>query len=174
MKHLSVESGKLKNIFKNKCVFLFLDYDGTVAPIAPTPKKAIISVETKKLLKTLSESSRCKLAIISGRALKDLKKMVSLKNIFYAGNHGVEIEGPKLRFEHPMPYGYKLMLRRISNDLHLKLSKIRGIVIEDKDYSMSLHYRLVNPKLFPDVCSCFNQVVKDYLHKIKLRQPAAN
>jgi len=165
MKYLSIESSELKSRLKNRLLFLFLDYDGTLTPIAETPKKAIIPAKAKKLLKEFSQNPKCELAVISGRALKDLKKLVGLKNIIYVGNHGFEIEGTNFKFKYPAPYGYKQTLKQIRREFHRKFSKIEGIVIEDKGYSLSLHYRLVDPTLVSNVQSCFNQVVRSYLQR---------
>jgi len=56
---------------------LLLDYDGTLAPIAPHPDLAIIPSETKKVLERLSNLSDVYIAIVSGRNVDNVKGMVS-------------------------------------------------------------------------------------------------
>lgn len=56
---------------------LLLDYDGTLAPIAPHPDLAIIPPETKNVLQRLSNLSDCYIAIVSGRNVNNVKEMVS-------------------------------------------------------------------------------------------------
>lgn len=165
MRRLSIDSRRLKSQLKNRRVFLFLDYDGTLAPIAESPQKAVIRRETKNLLRNISKMSQCGLAIISGRALRDIKKLVGLKNIIYVGNHGFEIAGAGFKFKYPVPYGYKRILKQISNELRRTLSRIKGFIIENKGYALSLHYRLVVPSLVSNVRSRFNHVVSPYLQQ---------
>lgn len=59
---------------------LLLDYDGTLAPIAPHPDLAILPPETKNVLQRLSNMSDVYIAIISGRNVENVKKMVSASN----------------------------------------------------------------------------------------------
>ena len=96
MEYLFSHWNKLKNRLSDKSILLFFDYDGTLTPIVDYPDKAIISEEVRNLLKDLSARPRCHIGIISGRTLNDVKKMVGLESIIYVGNHGLEIEGPKI------------------------------------------------------------------------------
>jgi len=137
---------KIKKTLPGKFVYLFLDFDGTLAPIAETPDKAIIPKETSELLRQLSKMPSCKVAIVSGRALKDISKRVGLKNIVYVGNHGFEIKGPKIDFKSQVPYLYRKALEKIKDKLTKRLSSVKGVIIEDKGFSLSVHYRLADKK----------------------------
>lgn len=57
---------------------LLLDYDGTLAPIAPHPDLAILPPETRNVLERLSNMSDVYIAIISGRNVNNVKEMVTL------------------------------------------------------------------------------------------------
>lgn len=161
----------LKKNLINKYIIIFLDYDGTLTPIVETPKEAIISKESRDLLNRLSKSPRCRLAIISGRALKDIKNKIRLNNIIYSGNHGLEIEGPKIKFKSPVSLEYKTTLKQIKNYLSKRLSTIKGAFLEDKSLSLSLHYRLVDKKQIPLVKNIFHEATTIYLvrNKIKIK-----
>jgi len=171
MEHLFFRLNKLKSSLKGKFIFLFLDYDGTLTPIVQSPDKAIISVKTLDVLKGLSKNPHCRVAIISGRALKDIKNKIGLEGIIYAGNHGLEIDGPKLRFKAPLSMGYMAILKKIKGILKKKLSKIRRVIIEDKGLALSVHYRLVNIKDVQAVKTIFHETVAHYIisNKIKIR-----
>lgn len=83
---------------------LLLDYDGTLAPIAPHPDLATLPSETRSVLQRLSNHSDVYIAIISGRSVENVQKMVGIEGITYAGNHGLEILHPDgSKFVHPMP-----------------------------------------------------------------------
>lgn len=134
---------RVKRTLQGKFIYLFLDYDGTLAPIAKTPAKAFMPKETKKLLRRLSEMPNCKLAVISGRALKDIERRVGLKNnTAYVGNHGFEIKGPNIKFNSPVPVQYQKTIKEIRAKLGKRLSPINGVFVEDKGFSLSVHYRL--------------------------------
>ncbi|MDD5731231.1 MAG: trehalose-phosphatase, partial [Candidatus Omnitrophica bacterium] len=160
---------KIEERLKGKHLFIFLDFDGTLTPIIDDPDKVRLSAQARKLLKALSERPGYKLAIISGRALKDIRKRAGLNNIVYAGNHGLEIEGPGVDFKSLLPPGYKLTKRRIKDELKRKISLIPGAFLEDKGASLSLHYRKVNKKQAPKIKTIFNETLKPYLAQGKVR-----
>ena len=82
-------------------VLLSLDFDGTLAPIHQNPGAASMPSESRRALKALESGHRSSVAIISGRALPDLRERVRMEEIIYAGNHGLEITGPGLHFIEP-------------------------------------------------------------------------
>ena len=171
MRYVFNDLDKLKRSLKDKYLFLFLDCDGTLTPIVDIPDKAIISGETKRLLYSLSQKKNCRIAIISGRGLADIKKKVGLKNIIYSGNHGFQIEGPKIKYEMAVPLGYKKILERIKIQLKEKLSGIKGVFVEDKKLSLALHFRLADRQQVTIVKTVFHESVILYLvrNKIKIR-----
>ena len=82
-------------------VLLLFDYDGTLTPIVDHPDLAVLAPGTKALLAGLSRDGRFILGIISGRSLDDVRARVGVSGLVYAGNHGLEIQGPGLDFTHP-------------------------------------------------------------------------
>lgn len=169
MQHLFKDWQDLSRELKNKRIMLFLDYDGTLTPIAESTDKAVIPKETKRLLSELS--AYAKLAVISGRALSDLKKMVGIKGIIYSGNHGLEIESPKLKFNTPLSLAYTKLLHKIKMELEQRLAGIKGVILEDKGLTLSLHYRLVPGDLTPKVQTIFHAatMLPALKNKIKIR-----
>lgn len=86
---------------------MLLDYDGTLAPIAPHPDLAILPPETRNVLQRLSNISDVHITVISGRGVDNVRNMVGIDNITYAGSHGLEILHPDgSKFVHPMPVEY--------------------------------------------------------------------
>jgi trehalose-phosphatase len=172
MEYLFSNWKNLKEKLQGRHMFLFLDYDGTLTPIVEKPEKANICLRTKELLERLSECSDCKVAIISGRSLKDIKNKVGIKNIIYSGNYGLQIEGRRIKFEATTSQRYKNILEQIKKELTKKLSPIKGILIEDKGLSLSLHYRLVNKKQVPFVKTAFHEVTIPHLVRNKIKVKA--
>ena len=83
MYYLFSHLDRIKDIIKSKPLFLLLDYDGTLTPIRKTPHAAIIHSEAKSILRAILKNENIKLAIISGRSLRDIKKIVGIKKICY-------------------------------------------------------------------------------------------
>jgi trehalose 6-phosphate phosphatase len=126
-----------------KTILLFLDYDGTLAPIASTPEEAFLPQENKLLLERLVKSPSVQIVVISGRALIDVKNMVGIKGLVYSGNHGWEIEGVDIHFESLLSPDITAMMESIKYELAAKLSNVEGAFIEDKGMTLSVHYRQV-------------------------------
>jgi len=169
MEYLFSHCNKLKDKLRAKFVLLFLDYDGTLTPIVETPDKAVISKERKDLLDRLSTTHHCRVAIISGRALSDIKALVGLKDIIYVGNHGLEIEGPKIKFESQVSPRLKSIIRHIYIDAVSKLSKIKGVLIEDKGLTISVHYRLIDKKDIQEFLNIFAEITDPYIGRDKIK-----
>jgi len=170
MKYLFSQFSKIKELLSNKFILLLLDYDGTLTPIVETPSKAIIHKDTKGLLQKLSRSPYCKIGIISGRKLEDIKNIVGVDGIIYAGNHGLEIQGPKIKFESQVSPRLKSIIRNIAMDMQKRLLGIKGVLIEDKGLTLSIHYRLVSKKDMLAFDKIISEVINPYIvcDKIKV------
>lgn len=169
MDYLFYKWNVLRDKIKDRYIYLFFDYDGTLTPIVETPEKAIIFQETQELLKKLSKNPKCKIAIISGRALKDIKGLIGLKGIIYAGNHGLEIEGPKIKFEAQVSPRLKSIIRHINDDLVTKVSGIKGAFVEDKGLTISVHYRLVDKEDVPLLQNIITEIINPYIVRGKIK-----
>jgi len=169
MKYLFSAWDELRPLCQKAALFLFMDYDGTLAPIAETPAEAKILPENKKILEELSNVPDIKLAIISGRAMGDIKSRVGLKNIIYAANHGLEIDGPKIKFKSPIGPNFRKTIKSIYSGLKDRLAEVKGVLIEDKELSLSLHYRLVKKAEVPKVKAVSHELMIIPLVQKKLR-----
>lgn len=169
MDYLFDKWDKLEEALVNKHIFLFLDYDGTLAPIVDYPDKAVISEEVRNLLKDLSAKPRCHVGVISGRALNDVEKMVGLENIIYAGNHGLEIEGPKIKFESQISPRFQSIIRHIKDELSNRLSEIEGILVEDKNVTLSVHYRLATRNGYLLAKKIIEEIIQPFLVSGKIK-----
>jgi len=140
-------------------VLLLSDYDGTLTPIVDRPELADLPARTRQLLQALAHQHRFTVGIISGRALSDLKQRVDIGNIVYAGNHGLEIEGPGISFINPLAEEMKPVLRLIHQALSKALATVRGSLVEDKGLSLSVHYRLVEEKEVEKAKTIFERIL---------------
>jgi len=169
VEYLFAHFNKIEELLRNKFILLFLDYDGTLTPIAEVPNRAVMSQEVSGLLQKLSKSPYCKIGIISGRSLEDIKNTVGMKGVIYAGNHGLEIEGPKIKFKSQVSPKLKLVIRNIAEDMRERLSNIKGVLIEDKGLTASVHYRLVDKKDIPILKKIISEVIGPYVVRDKIK-----
>ncbi len=122
-------------------IVLFLDFDGTLAPIVEDPGRAQMPEGTREALRHFASRSRISLAIISGRAMDDLRTRVGLENLIYAGNHGLEISGPGMEFIEPVAAERLKALGELARHLRTRLHDIAGVEVENKVLSASVHFR---------------------------------
>ncbi len=148
---------------------IFLDYDGTLTPIVKKPHLAKLTAKQKSFLKKLAENPDVLITIVSGRKLADVKKLVGIANIFYAGNHGFEISGPKTNIIHPKAQASKPILKKIKKALTSAVKGIKGALVEDKTYTLSLHYRLVKSKDHKKLEKIFKNIISPYLKSKTIR-----
>ena len=122
-------------------LLLLLDFDGTLAPIRRDPGRATLAASTRELLTRLAARRDVALAVVSGRTVADLRRRVGISGIHYAGCHGLEIQGPGLRYRHPRAAAYKPVMKRIARCLKTRLDGFTGVLVEDKGYDVAVHYR---------------------------------
>jgi len=155
---LSAWSEVAEQLRSARHILLLLDYDGTLTPIVERPELASLPVGTGQLLEALAGKRCLTLAIISGRALADLKQKVGVNNIVYAGNHGLEIEGPQVSYVSPAAEESRPLLRQMYGELSQALGAIKGVLVEDKGLTLSVHYRQVAEGRSAEVRSIFERI----------------
>ena len=125
---------------------LFCDYDGVLAPISPRPQDAVIDDHMRELLVRLRDTELVHLNIISGRDIGDISQCVGVERLTYAGNHGLQIQGPRIERYHEVADELMERMQQLYDELRLALRAVPGVIIENKQLSLSVHYRLCDPK----------------------------
>lgn len=154
--HLSEIAARIESF---QDLLLFVDFDGTLAPIADDPARVSLPPETRQALARLAALPKFSVAVISGRALPDLRERVGLENLFYAGNHGLEIRGPGVEFVEPAAALRLKALGELSRNLRTLLHDIPGVAVENKVLSASVHYRRAPAGSFPRIRETVDGVV---------------
>ena len=114
-------------------VLLAFDFDGTLSPIVRDPAEARLRRRTRTLLGRLARLYPC--AVISGRSRPDVvHRLAAIPLQAVSGNHGLE---PSHAYER-----YERLVRSWSVTLRPRLARVQGVVLEDKRYSLAIHYRL--------------------------------
>ena len=118
-----------------------LDFDGTLAPIARRPEAARLSKAMRAALRALAARADVRVAVVSGRALGDLRAKVGLERPAYAGNHGLELSAGAWHWTHPGLRGRRRPLRRAAEDAKAMCRMAPGAWVEDKGATFSVHVR---------------------------------
>lgn len=118
---------------------VFLDYDGTLTPIMPRPDLAVLDAALRSVIQRLAEL--CPVAVVSGRDLEDVARLVALPDLVYAGSHGFDIRGPDLRVM--IGAEHAPALDRAEAALRHDLAGIDGALVERKRFAIAIHTRLV-------------------------------
>ncbi|EEF39079.1 probable trehalose-phosphate phosphatase D [Ricinus communis] len=181
MKHpsaLDSYEGMMKPV-KGKSLVVFLDYDGTLSPIVDDPDKAFMS---EKMRSAVEEVARVfPTAIISGRCRDKVKRFVQLENVIYAGSHGMDIfttigsfkcnnqhrfravenEGDGVIYFQPAK-AFLPEIQEILKVLKEKTKTIKGAMVEDNKFCISVHYRLVNVEDVDTLKEMVKSIMEDY------------
>src|SRR6185369_5018040 len=130
---------------------LFLDYDGTLSPIAPTPELATLPDEIRETLGRVA--ARFPVAILSGRDREDVAARVGLPGLVYAGCHGFEIAGPEASgdLRHEVGAEIPAEIAAAAARLAGELGGIPGLLVEPKRFALSVHYRLAPEERVPEI-----------------------
>ena len=131
---------------RNRRLWIF-DFDGTLSPIVPRRNAAFLHPACRALLRDLSRDPGGFVAVLSSRALSDLIFRVPVPKIILGGGSGAEWQ---------LPYGQRVGMaaagteraeaaRRSLLPLLAEFPRIPGVEVEDKYWSVAIHYRGVTP-----------------------------
>ncbi|HWO88297.1 MAG TPA: bifunctional alpha,alpha-trehalose-phosphate synthase (UDP-forming)/trehalose-phosphatase [Gemmatimonadales bacterium] len=123
---------------------LFLDYDGTLAPIAERPDLAHLPEDARRALEQAVRAPELDVTIVSGRPLDELRAMVGVEGLTLVGEHGYDIEGPGVSFRHEVPRAVQVALARAEEEL--RALDVPGSIVERKRAGIAFHFRAVVPE----------------------------
>ncbi|CAI0546678.1 unnamed protein product [Linum tenue] len=147
----------MMKVAKGKKIVVFLDYDGTLSPIVDDPNSAFMSDEMRAAVR---EVAKCfPTAIISGRSREKVKEFVQLSNVYYAGSHGMDImappsntptvvmdkKGTEVLFQPAK--SFLPAIQKILTELEEETAKIKGAMVEDNRFCVSVHFRHVKDEV---------------------------
>ena len=119
---------------------LFLDIDGTLLDLAPTPEHVLVDDDIARLLPALGRHLGGAVALITGRTIRDADKLFPGLGLPVAGQHGLERQGSdgRLHQHAERPAGFNWLV----HELQSVVAAHEGLLLEDKGATLALHYRL--------------------------------
>ena len=136
LEHLDV----VRRLVGHRPMGLFVDVDGTIAPIAPTPEQATVSPTIRRALAALSREAT--VVALTGRDTASARRVVGVAEIAYAGSHGMEWWEDGTTTVEPAVQPYVGRIHRLAAHVGSALADEPGVLIEDKGPSLAVHYRL--------------------------------
>jgi trehalose 6-phosphate phosphatase len=139
----------------------FIDFDGTLIEIAPTPGAVRVDDALPALLTAFHRACGGAVAVISGRALADLERRIGLPGIPKAGQHGLErgdAAGGLWMQPNLVPLKSK---QAILDALVPILERHPGLLLEDKGMTLALHYRLA-----PELASFAQRLMRELVARL--------
>jgi len=139
---------------------VFLDFDGTLVPIASHPSMVQLSDGMRELLESCITRKDTDVTIVSGRSLGDIRRQIPLEGLVFAGNHGLEISGPGIvDYRHPDIDHYAE--RAIELAQQLEEIDVPGVWTESKGASLTVHFREVAVDRQADVAELARRIVRE-------------
>jgi trehalose-phosphatase len=136
----------IDRVAEHSNALLLLDYDGTLVPIRSRPSLARLDAEHRATIGRL-HGTYLKLAMLSGRSVRNLKERMALPDIGYGGVFGLEVTSPGWRYIHPGAKALRPALAGLLVTLKELYKDMPGVLVEDKEAGLTLHYRNVPPRL---------------------------
>lgn len=150
-------------------IAILSDFDGTLAELVPRPENAVLLPEAKAALSALTARAGAVVAIVSGRALEDLRSRVDVPGLLLAGNHGLEIEGRGLHYRHPGAVSLQLQLLDFCDLLRKELRGYDGAEVEEKGLSATVHLRRVPPERREEAAAAVFRAAERSMAPVRVR-----
>jgi trehalose 6-phosphate phosphatase len=143
-----------------------LDIDGTLAPLQPRPEDAFVPEPTRQAIIALADTPDVHVALVTGRAAADGRRLADIDGAWLIGNHGIEAISPTgeaVVDANAAPY--QDYISAAVEELAALVGPIPGVRVEDKIWTLSVHYRLADPTIEPRLRETMDEVA----HKHGLR-----
>jgi len=152
---------ELQAHFQDRRLVVFLDYDGTLTPIVSDPASALLAPAMRDTINKLREKFIT--GVISGRSLDKIQKFVGIPQLYYAGSHGFDIAGPNgTSIKNQVAADYLDDLHQVRDGLAARIAGIPKADVEDNIFSVSMHYRNVDPKFHEEIAEIAHTVASEH------------
>jgi trehalose-phosphatase len=146
---------------------VFLDYDGTLAPIVDRPENAVISDDMREAVRRLAR--RQIVCVVSGRDRRVVQHLMGMQDLIVAGSHGFDIWSPSGgEIQRVEGTEFDALLADATALLRSRLGSVAGAVVEPKRGSVAVHYRLVEEPQRAHVKAIVDGLLADHPEALKM------
>ncbi|RZV10848.1 trehalose 6-phosphate phosphatase [Natrinema hispanicum] len=139
-------------------ILVCLDFDGTLAPIVKDPDDATPTERNQEAVTTLADTPGVTTAVVSGRALSDVRERIDGPSI-YAGNHGLELARGEDVTVHSIARKHATRIERLCAVLEVALASVPNCRVENKRLTGTVHFRAVPSAAVPTARRITHDVV---------------
>ena len=151
-------------------LLLLCDFDGTLCEFQTDPDAVWLAPSRRALLEEIESAPNATLAIVSGRRLDDVRQRTSIgTSTYYAGVHGLEIEGGGDRYRHPAFSPTEDLLHGLVDPVASDLVGLNGAFLENKGASLVVHFRAASVEDGARAEAVLLRHAKPHLHSGALR-----
>ena len=141
-------------------LLLMFDVDGTLAPVVSHPSLARVPDDTRRLVASIVTKPGVTVVLVSGRAAHDARRIVGVEHVWTIGNHGAEVMDPDGEVVvDPDIERYAEPVATTARTLAPLIAPLRGVVLENKGWTLSVHYRGADEALLPRLQATVDGVV---------------
>jgi trehalose-phosphatase len=151
-------------------LWLFLDYDGTLADFADTPDEILPNSEVISLIEDLHATPWIRVAVVSGRRLGHIEQLVPVSGILLAGAYGIEMQLPSgERVERVAYERIRPTLDAIKPRWADLIAPHEGFYLEDKNWAIALHARFAEDAVAERVLDAARKQAEDEIANDRFR-----
>ncbi len=160
--------GKIKAALADREIRLFLDFDGTLAPIRKHPDNAALSADRRRLLERLASLEDVTVAIVTGRSVRDIRRLVRIRNAVYIGNHGFELKRPGSALFRMGNARTEKTMKTLAGALKRAFAREKGVLVDDKGITLAVHFRMARPGSKKTVEKIFRKTISPYVSRAQV------
>lgn len=140
---------------------LLADLDGTLAPIRPRPRQVRLTASVRARLVRIARSGAA-VGVVSGRDLDDVRRIVGVKGIWYAGAHGLFLQDPGNRRIALTTLKQRKRMAQVKRALERAVRDVPGVWLEDKRATVAVHYRGAPRRGVVAASACLRRVLEEF------------
>lgn len=142
-------------------LLLCTDFDGTLTGIVADPDAPEMRPQNRTSLERLHAHPNVAVAVVSGRALDDLRERVGLDDLSYAGNHGLELAYRGETTVHPVAERQASEIQAACDAIEERVGDIDGCLVENKGVTATVHHRQADLNDTPAIRRAVEEVVEE-------------
>ncbi len=141
-------------------LLLGFDRDGTLAPITANPSESFVDQKVIDALKVLQSSGGVEIAVVSARSCSWLAQDFTDLKLILGGNYGLEVMYPDgEHYTHDTAKSAAAALQALRQPISELAATVPGVLIDDHDLSLCIHFHMVNSSLRESLRTSLNQIL---------------